>query len=53
MEYFAANFTVMKWGMGDLKFSEVITAIQNYLYNWETQAYSFPKMKKFLSRNKV
>ena len=33
--------------MGDLKFSEVIIAIQNYLYNWGTQAYFCPRMKKF------
>ena len=33
--------------MGDLKFSEVIIAIQNYLYNWGTQAYFCPKMKNF------
>ena len=33
--------------MGDLKFSEVIIAIQNYFYNWGTQAYFCPKMKNF------
>ena len=33
--------------MGDLKFSEVIIAIQNYLNNWGTQAYFCPKMKNF------
>ena len=33
--------------MGDLKFSEVIITIQNYLYNWGTQAYFCPKMKNF------
>ena len=33
--------------MGDLKFSEVIIAIQDYLYNWGTQAYFCPKMKNF------
>ena len=33
--------------MGDLKFSEVIIAIQNYLYNWGTQAYFCSKMKNF------
>ena len=33
--------------MGDLKFSEVIIAIQNYLYNWGTQASFCPKMKNF------
>ena len=33
--------------MGDLKFSEVIIAIQNHLYNWGTRAYFCPKMKKF------
>ena len=29
--------------MGDLKFSEVIIAIQNYLYNWGTQTIFCPK----------
>ena len=33
--------------MGDPKFSEVIIAIQNYLYNWGTQAYFCPKIKNF------
>ena len=33
--------------MGDLKFSEVIIAIQNYLYNRGTQAYFCPKIKNF------
>ena len=33
--------------MGDLKFSEVIIAKQNHLYNRGTQAYFGPKMKKF------
>ena len=33
--------------MGELKFSEVIIAIQNYLNNWGTQVYFCPKMKNF------
>ena len=33
--------------MGDLKFSKVIIAIQNYLYNWGTQAYFCLKVKNF------
>ena len=33
--------------MGELKFSEVIIATQNQLYNWGTQAYFYPKMKNF------
>ena len=33
--------------MGDLKFSEVIIVIQNYLYNRGTQADFCPKMKNF------
>ena len=33
--------------MGNLKSSEVIIAIQNYLYNWGTQAFFCLKMKNF------
>ena len=30
--------------MGGLKFLEVIIALKNYLYNWETQAYFCSKI---------